>query len=132
MIATNLDFLMTREGINPTILSERTGIPQPTVHRIASGESKDPRTSTVKPLAEYFGFTVADLKERDLVAESTGVLEKKIPQHKAITPQEQALLELFREVTDEQKASVVRTLEAQKQDNERLWKELSKVMKMRK
>jgi len=72
LIARNLDVLMRRENTNPTKLEKETKVPQPTIHRILSGESKDPRTGTLQPLADYFGVSVSDLRVVDLSASGTG------------------------------------------------------------
>jgi transcriptional regulator with XRE-family HTH domain len=45
----------------------------------------------------------------------------------ALSPQEMALLELFRDLTDKQKSEAVRSLETQKQQNDITWEELSKI-----
>lgn len=45
----------------------------------------------------------------------------------ALSRQEQIILELFRDLTDNQKAEAVRSLEAQKQQNDTIWEQLSKI-----
>ena len=62
----NLTFLIDRARLNANALAAATGVPQSTIHRIQTGESRDPRTSTLKPLADFFGVTVTDLREADL------------------------------------------------------------------
>lgn len=62
----NLKFLMDKRGANPTSLAKATGVPQPTIHRILAGESKDPRTLTIKPLADFFGVMVEALRSAPL------------------------------------------------------------------
>ena len=57
-----LTLLMTRACLTDNELAERTGIPQPTISRIRNGDSRDPRDSTLRPLAEYFGLTVSQLR----------------------------------------------------------------------
>lgn len=66
LIGRNLEWLMAARKTNPYDLQRATGVPQPTIHRILTGESSDPRTKTLEPLAEYFGVTVAELRDRDL------------------------------------------------------------------
>jgi transcriptional regulator with XRE-family HTH domain len=67
LVGKNLKWLMG-DKISPYALSSVTGVPQPTIFRILTGESDDPRTKTLQPLAAYFGVTVADLRDRDLEA----------------------------------------------------------------
>lgn len=64
--AKNIEFLIGKRNITPTALADATKVPQPTIHRILSGESRDPKTSTLQPLAQYFGVTVSDLRDKDL------------------------------------------------------------------
>jgi phage repressor protein C with HTH and peptisase S24 domain len=64
-IRENLAYLISKNGINPTILAKATGVHQPTIHRILKGESDDPRTATIQPLADYFGTTVEFLRTAD-------------------------------------------------------------------
>ncbi|WP_282270034.1 XRE family transcriptional regulator [Stenotrophomonas sp. PS02298] len=62
-LALNLRELMRHEGgLSENQLSRNTGVPQPTIHRILSGRVEDPRDSTLRPLAEYFGTTVESLR----------------------------------------------------------------------
>ena len=68
LVAKNLEWLMSQRKTNPYELQRATGVPQPTIHRILTGESNDPRTKTLQPLADHFGVALADLRERDLSA----------------------------------------------------------------
>lgn len=84
-IKDSLDKLMRSAGISQSELADRTGVPQPTIHRILAGESKDPRHSTVKLLAGFFGTTAARLRGDDLAPEDvatrvmgTGTLSERI------------------------------------------------------
>lgn len=61
----NLAYLIAKQGTNPTALAKATGVQQPTIHRILKGESDDPRTATVKPLADYFGVSVEFMRTAD-------------------------------------------------------------------
>lgn len=66
LVAKNLEWLIAQRKTNPYELQRATGVPQPTIHRILTGETDDPRTKTLQPLAEYFGVSVAELRDRDL------------------------------------------------------------------
>lgn len=61
-IGRNLRILMDQQGIHETALARATGVPQPTVHRLLNANTHDPRDSTVRPLADYFGVTVEHLR----------------------------------------------------------------------
>ena len=64
----NLIYLMSRQEINPSSLAKVTGLKQPTIHRVLKGDSEDPRTSTLQPIADYFGITVEFLRTVDMEA----------------------------------------------------------------
>lgn len=74
LVKNNLEWLMRQRGTNAHELSRTTRVPQPTIHRILTGESTDPRTTTLQPLATYFGISVADLRDRNLAAEGVSGL----------------------------------------------------------
>jgi transcriptional regulator with XRE-family HTH domain len=81
-VAEILTTLMVRAGLSDNELADRTGIPQPTISRIKNGNSRDPRDSTLRPLAEYFRLSVSQLRgdvplptDRVLVAANDQVVE---------------------------------------------------------
>lgn len=53
---------MSEREISANELARQTGVPQPTISRIVKGESKDPDTATLQPIAAWFGRTVAELR----------------------------------------------------------------------
>jgi phage repressor protein C with HTH and peptisase S24 domain len=70
LVAKNLEWLISQRKTNPYELQRATGVPQPTIHRILTGESSDPRTKTLQPLADFFQGSLADLRERDLAGDN--------------------------------------------------------------
>lgn len=53
-----LRYLMQDIGdISEGELSRRTGVPQPTIHRILSGTTPNPRLESIEPLAEFFNVS---------------------------------------------------------------------------
>ena len=58
----NLKLEMDSRGWNATVLSERSGVPQPTIQRFLSGTHGDPRSSTIQKLAKGLGTTEAALR----------------------------------------------------------------------
>lgn len=68
----NLKLEMDSRGWNATVLSERSGVPQPTIQRFLSGTHGDPRSSTIQKLAKGLGTTEAALRGFDN-AELSGV-----------------------------------------------------------
>lgn len=61
-IKENLRKAMDAKRVSEYKLAQVTGVPQPTIHRILTGESVDPKTRTVRPLARYFGLTPDELR----------------------------------------------------------------------
>ncbi len=58
----NLKIEMDSRGWNATALSEKSGVPQPTIQRFLSGKHGDPRSSTIQKLANGLGITEAILR----------------------------------------------------------------------
>ena len=52
---------MDERGWGEGQLSRRSGVKQPTIHRIITGESKDPRRDNLERIARAFGREVEDL-----------------------------------------------------------------------
>ncbi len=57
-LTNTLHKLMNERNISEAELARRTNIPQPTLHKILSGKTGDPRASTLKSLADFFGVTI--------------------------------------------------------------------------
>lgn len=50
--------LLAQEHINVTELARRIHLPQPTIHRLLTGKTEDPKLSTLCLIAEYFGVSL--------------------------------------------------------------------------
>ncbi len=61
----NLKKEMDSRGWNATALSEKSGVPQPTIQRFLSGTHGDPRSKTIQKLAKGLGVTEAVLRGFD-------------------------------------------------------------------
>lgn len=60
-MSTILKGLMGELGINESELARRTGIGQPVVHRICSGETDNPKVATLSPIANFFAISISQL-----------------------------------------------------------------------
>jgi SOS-response transcriptional repressor LexA len=60
-MSTILKGLMTELGINESELARRTGVGQPVVHRICSGETDNPKVATLSPIANFFAISISQL-----------------------------------------------------------------------
>lgn len=68
-IHTVLAELISRDGIRPTELSRRTGVPQSTISRILNKQIADPADKHVRALADYFGQSTDAMRgHADLIA----------------------------------------------------------------
>ena len=56
---------MDSRGWSEGMLSRISKVKQPTIHRIVTGESKDPRRSNLEKMARAFGRDVEDLYDPD-------------------------------------------------------------------
>jgi len=64
---SNIKYLMEREGIGSvTELAKKVRLQQSTLHRLLTGEVKDPKYTTLKALGDYFHVSPIDLIEKDL------------------------------------------------------------------
>lgn len=57
-----LNSLMAEKNIRVAELARLVNLPQPTVHRIATGVCEHPHLSSLQPLADFFELTVDQLK----------------------------------------------------------------------
>lgn len=61
-IGAGIQKQMDKMGITSlSSLARRTGVNQPTLHKIMSGETEDPRLSTMLALATFFDVSVEEL-----------------------------------------------------------------------
>lgn len=58
----NLERKMREKGINATDLARISGVPQSTIYRFLTGQHGDPRSETIKKLADALGITEAELR----------------------------------------------------------------------
>jgi len=62
-LTTNLRRLMAADDdISQNELARRSGVPQPTIARILSGQHDEPKESTLRKLADYFGVSTGDMR----------------------------------------------------------------------
>lgn len=87
-VQENLKKLMLSDGkLSEGELSRKTGVPQSTIHRLLSGEIKESKPSTLKPIAGYFGLTLAQLQGEEPIPVqrktglSLGRLIREMTQH---------------------------------------------------
>jgi transcriptional regulator with XRE-family HTH domain len=62
-LAKNLNFLIKKAQLSEGDFARALDLPLTTIRRLTSGETGDPRISTLKIIADYFGITVDSLLE---------------------------------------------------------------------
>ena len=60
-LSDTLSRLMARDQTNQSELAKDCNLPVNTVQRLCSGETTDPRLSTLRPLANHFGISISQL-----------------------------------------------------------------------
>ena len=60
-LSSNLKGLMAEIHISESELARRTSIGQPVIHRIASGETDNPKVATLSPIANFFAISISQL-----------------------------------------------------------------------
>jgi len=60
-LAANIKSLMREKGISTTELARQINISQPVLHRLATGETTNPRIGTLIPIARFFSVTLDQL-----------------------------------------------------------------------
>lgn len=78
-------------------LSRRSGVKQPTIHRIIVGDSKEPRRSNLEKIARAFGLSVDDLYD-----------SKSKPAKLTATERGDALADALDQLTAEQRDLLLR------------------------
>lgn len=107
----NLRALMEYAGENPHSLAIKTNVTQPTIFRILSGDSKDPRRSNVEKLARFFGVKAEDLYGRTIPKHTASqdpaiyVVEK--PSTATFTVEERLVIDGFRVADAKDKEQVI-------------------------
>jgi transcriptional regulator with XRE-family HTH domain len=120
-IAARLKSAIAAAKIPKTTLATKCGVSDQAV----TGWTKTGRISkkNLPAIASALGVTTDWL----LTGKESPSTLPNAANEEALSRQEQIILELFRDLTDTQKAEAVRSLETQKQQNDTIWEELSKI-----
>ena len=74
-ISKQLAKLMRSQNLSQSALSRATNVPQPTINRILSGVTREPRRDSVVRLAAYFNVTPESLYEAPGKQSSKNLIE---------------------------------------------------------
>jgi len=94
--------LMLELGIKEAELARQTGLPQTTINRLLIGDTFDPRSNTLKPIAKFFGVTIGQIMGEEQINSQriTGTFEpnnKEAWSHVPIIDWEDAISWIFRQ-----------------------------------
>lgn len=67
-ISQILNRLLAEKKIRVAELARRIKLPQPTIHRIATGACEHPHLSSLKPIADFFSISVEQLKGHEPIS----------------------------------------------------------------
>lgn len=56
-----LKYYVQKNQLNPSELARITGIGQPVIFRMLSGETQNPKVATLSPIAKHFGVSISQL-----------------------------------------------------------------------
>jgi transcriptional regulator with XRE-family HTH domain len=126
-IGTRIRTARKDKGISQAVIARRIGISVAAVSNWETGKN-DLSGDSLIAVAAILGVSPAWLQTgRGEQSPGTQIQEYQSPEDE-LSHQERAMVELFRVLTDDQKSEIVRSLEAQKQQNKMIWEQLSKVM----
>lgn len=97
----NVKSLCAKKGVKPTVACRESGVGASFISDINRGQT--PSVAKVQLLADYLGVTTSQL---------LGETEKPTVQDDGLTDAEQALMDLFRQLTPEQQDMVIRIVQA--------------------
>lgn len=60
-LASTLKNLLEKQKLTESELARKTGVGQPVIHRMASGETDNPKIETLRPIAKYFSISIDQL-----------------------------------------------------------------------
>ncbi len=82
-----LSRLMFQKKMRAMDLARALDIPQPTIHRIATGKSTTPHASTLEPVAKYFNITVDQLTGKAPLQDANSWVNALLPANTQIARQ---------------------------------------------
>lgn len=110
----NDESLLKKDGsINQAAAAKAFGIHQPTLFRILSGKSVEPKSNAVQGICNYFDIQPAQLRG-ETPLEANGVLTVSLAQKKSpqLTTSKELLLSLYRALPPVAQKTAVRVLAA--------------------
>ena len=85
-----------QSGLTTREIAQQSSLPEPTLEKLFSGQTKDPKLNTIKTLVHFLGYTLDDLSpenEKSPAPADTGIGE--------LNKQEQTLIHNYRQLNNE-------------------------------
>ena len=101
LFVQNIKYYCNLRGIKPTVACRESGVGSSFINNLERGQT--PSVAKVQMLADYLGVTTSEL---------LGEEKKPTVQDDGLTEAEQALMDLFRQLTPEQQDMVIRMVQA--------------------
>lgn len=61
----HLKYMKQKSGLTTKEIAEQSGLPEPTLEKLFSGQTKDPKLTTIRTIVHFFGCTLDDLVPLD-------------------------------------------------------------------
>lgn len=61
----HLKYMKQKSGLTTREIAEQSGLPEPTLEKLFSGQTKDPKLTTIRTIVHFFGCTLDDLVPLD-------------------------------------------------------------------
>ena len=78
-IGNNLKLLLKKNNLTASSLARAVDLPRPTINRIVSGSTPDPRITTLNSIANYFNITMGQLLGSEPLFIDEGSLTRAVP-----------------------------------------------------
>lgn len=111
LIKSDARLLKSDGSINQNAAARAFGINQPTLSRIMSGETQEPKAKVVEAISSYFGIEPAELRGEKAVA---GVPESMRLVQPRLSKDEELLLSLYRSLSYATQKMAIRVVAAMK------------------
>lgn len=84
----NLKLMKEKSGMTTREISEKSGIPEPTLEKLFAGATKEPKLKTMQQLVHFLGYTLDDLDKKEENTEKSPSTAEAVPGEDHISMEE--------------------------------------------
>ncbi len=84
----NLKLMKEKSGMTTREISEKSGIPEPTLEKLFAGATKEPKLKTMQQLVHFLGYTLEDLDKKEENTEKSSSTAEAVPGEDHISMEE--------------------------------------------